>query len=185
MFAVNKNHGAIAQGWGKKKLFKNKPRWKVLYIPAAMIASMIIIFILANMAGIRFNITESMPVGFYRAIDGEVQVGSVVSFCPPVDQKYDFMPAGSCSHGEAPYLKQVVALPGDVVTVSNSEVRVNGEILNGSANAGRSDLPSATGIWHLGPDEVWVYGVTNPQHSFDSRYFGPVKISTTTLVAPY
>ncbi len=125
-----------------------------------------------------------MPLGFYRVLDQAPRVGSIIVFCPPVDHMYDFMPAGSCSHGEASYLKEVVAIEGDVVTVTKDRVTVNGTSLRDTLSIMRPGLPHAFGTWKLGPGQIWSYGAGLPALSFDSRYFGPVARQTVLVVIP-
>ena len=133
-------------------------------------------------AGFRYNITASMPLGFYRIVDQAPRVGSIVVFCPPVDHRFTFMPAGSCPHGEAPYMKEVVAGPGDVVVVTKEAVTINGKALVSSASIQRPGLPHTFGVRRLGDGELWVYGSGAPENSFDSRYFGVVQRQTVRVV---
>jgi conjugative transfer signal peptidase TraF len=79
-----------------------------------------------------------------------------------------------------PLLKAIVALPGDVVTVSTAGVRVNdGPLLPHSAPLSHATngqpLPQRVGTWRL--TGVWLYGADSPR-SFDSRYFGAVPVTS-------
>lgn len=174
--------GADARIWGKRRIFTSRPRWSRLKWPTLAAAVMVIIILVAWGAGIRYNVTESMPLGFYRIIDEAPTIGSVIVFCPPVDRRYEFMPAGSCSHGEAPYIKQVVAEPWDRVVVTKDQVTVNDVPLDDSASVFRPGLPHAIGEWILEPGQFWVYGAGRPAQSFDSRYFGPVNQLSAQVV---
>lgn len=132
--------------------------------------------------GYRYNTTESMPVGFYKKVDEAPKVGSIVQFCPPVYKKYDFMPAGFCGHNEAEYIKQIIAVPGDVVEVFNNGVYINGKYVENSTLSTRQDLPKAYGRYKLKDGEYWTFGSGMPKSSFDSRYFGIVKIEKMTVL---
>jgi conjugative transfer signal peptidase TraF len=75
-----------------------------------------------------------------------------------------------------PLLKQLVALPGDVVTVTPAGVSINGgPLLPHSApliqDSAERPLPQQLGTWRL--TGYWLYGAGSPR-SFDSRYFGEI-----------
>ena len=81
---------------------------------------------------------------------------------------------------EMPLLKRVVALAGDVVSISSSGVTINGELLPNSAplshdEAGRPLAMAQLDHFTLGTDQAFLMGVT--PSSWDSRYFGPVPLS--------
>ena len=81
---------------------------------------------------------------------------------------------------ELPLLKRVVALAGDVVSISSSGVTINGELLPNSAplshdEAGRPLAMAQLDHFTLGTDQAFLMGVT--PSSWDSRYFGPVPLS--------
>jgi conjugative transfer signal peptidase TraF len=79
-----------------------------------------------------------------------------------------------------PLLKQLVALPGDIVTVTPAGVSINGgPLLPHSAPLAQTrdgqPLPQHRGTWRL--TGYWLYGADSPR-SFDSRYFGEVEAET-------
>lgn len=88
--------------------------------------------------------------------------GDVIVFHPP-------------SAPSAVYVKRVIGIPGDRVTITASEVIVNGvtlrepyiEPLDSSAPENSNVLPTLT----LGPGQYFVMG-DNRQNSIDSRIFG-------------
>lgn len=93
--------------------------------------------------------------------------GDVVVFKPPVG-------------GPDQYIKRIIGVPGDRVSIRNGRVRINGEAL------GESYLDSAqtscSGRWcelTLGADEFYVMG-DNRTNSSDSRYWGPVQRASLT-----
>ena len=130
-------------------------------------------------AGFRFNLSPSMPLGLWRVVatpPTDYRRGQVVVVCPPVDAP--FLPRGGCPLGMQPLLKQLVGLPGDVVTVMPSGVSVNGQRLPHSApltqTADGQPLPQQRGSGRL--NGFWLYGAGSPR-SFDSRYFGEVPVA--------
>jgi conjugative transfer signal peptidase TraF len=137
--------------------------------------------------GFTLNTTSSMPLGFYRVTpaDGVIARGSIVQLC--VDRavaafgaQRGYLPAGSCASGRAPLLKYAVGVPGDVVVVSDSALSVNGRPLSPGSRAARDSrgrpLPHVpAGRYVLGPDALWLW--TPYAKSWDSRYFGPVRMN--------
>jgi len=70
------------------------------------------------------------------------------------------------------YVKRIIGMPGDKVTVSNGQVLINDTVIN------EEFLPIGTvtdndGSWQLGANKYFVMGDNRP-NSNDSRYFGPV-----------
>ena len=88
--------------------------------------------------------------------------GDVVVFHPPAVSKDDF-------------IKRVIGVPGDHVSVRDGEVRVNGERLEESYLSAAQT--TCFGRWcevTLGEDQYFVMGDNRPNSS-DSRTWGPVK----------
>lgn len=92
----------------------------------------------------------------YRFSD--VKRGDIVVFEAPVGRKVDF-------------IKRIIALPGETVSVKNGGVYINGEKL-------KEDYITAQTLGdeekQLGADEYFVFG-DNRGASSDSRVFGAVK----------
>jgi len=107
---------------------------------------------------------------------------AIVSFAPPLSA----VPLIAARHylpPRATLLKRVVALPGDTVCIGDSVV-VNGRGIGAVAqrdSAGRA-LPPHTFCGPLLPNSAFV--ATPAPLSFDSRYFGPVPLSTLTVAVP-
>lgn len=132
----------------------------------------------AEVGGYRFNLSPSMPLGLWRVVatpPTDYRRGQAVVVCPPIDAP--FLPRGGCPLGMQPLLKQLVGLPGDVVTVTPAGVSVNGQRLPHSApltqTADGQPLPQQRGSGRL--NGFWLYGTDSPR-SFDSRYFGAVPL---------
>ncbi len=138
---------------------------------------------IAGRAGYRLNLTSSAPIGVYRVspVDGAVSRGALVVVCPPVGpRQFRFLFAGNCPSGAMPFLKTVAAVAGDTVQVSDGGVRVNGHWLADSRPVVRADLPRLRETARLGSGEIWLWGRGSSEdgarRSFDSRYFGPVRV---------
>jgi conjugative transfer signal peptidase TraF len=105
-----------------------------------------------------------------------IKKGSIVLFKP--DQSTPLEQLGikrGYEDRELPLLKRVVALAGDVVSVSSSGVSINGQLLPNSAplfddEAGRPLKMAKLDHCRLGTDQAFLMGVTTT--SWDSRYFG-------------
>src|SRR5258708_35554053 len=92
---------------------------------------------------IRFNLTPSLPRGFY--ITSRSPSANLVEFCPQgaaasISLSRQYRTAGACPDGGAPLLKPAVAFPGDQVQVSTDGIRVNGQLLPNSAGRFREHL---------------------------------------------
>lgn len=134
-------------------------------------------------AGMRLNLTASMPAGLYRLERGRIRRGTIVVVCLPLRtsafaRSRGFVPSGACAGGTAPIGKPVAAIHGDTVDVSSTGITVNGRALAHSrALAVDSDNRSlqsvASGRYIVSEREVWLVSSFSPR-SFDSRYFGPV-----------
>ena len=134
--------------------------------------------------GFRINSTDSVPVGIYRQTTDPR--APYLAFCPPAEQirianERGYRPRGiGCADGFAPLLKPIRARAGDVVTVSQLGIAVNGSLIPNSV-ARRADgqgrgLPVVQfGVYKVAPDTVWAISSYNSA-SFDSRYFGPVSL---------
>lgn len=124
--------------------------------------------------GLVFNVSEvrgsSMEPGIHDhdriVIDhlsylvGDVQRGDVVVLRYPLDPSLD-------------YIKRVVGLPGDEVSIARGEVRVNGELLEEPYVAPSSIEPWTTLRARVRPGHYFVLG-DNRRRSSDSREFGQV-----------
>src|SRR5579859_761526 len=88
---------------------------------ACLLASPFFLGLIAGWVfGIRFNLTPSLPRGFY--IIGHSSSANLVEFCPQgaaasISLSRQYRTAGACPDGGAPLLKPAVAFPGDQVEV--------------------------------------------------------------------
>ena len=148
----------------------------------------------SGIAGYRINLTPSMPLGIWKK-STIVHRGSYVAACLPPETgaaqlaiERGYLPAGQCPGGFAPLLKQIAAIPGDTVTLTDEEVWINEASLPDSRTLSNDStvrplVPFPRGTYRVLPGEYWLIATNLPQ-SFDSRYFGPVPESSilTSLV---
>lgn len=90
---------------------------------------------------------------------GKPQIGDIVVFHYPRDPKEDF-------------IKRVIGLPNDTVTVNDGIVAVNGQPLD---EPYISAPPAYTGSWTVPPDSLFVLG-DNRNQSSDSHSWGYVPL---------
>lgn len=142
---------------------------------------------------VRLNVSPSAPVGFYRTVDGSVARGALVVTCVPpaaarVARDRGYLGTGPCPGGVQPILKPIGALPGDLVELAPDAVTVNGVRLPNSVTAARDSqdrpLPHVPwGRYLVPPEDVWLFA-TGTAQSWDSRYFGPIRLDAVRVVRP-
>jgi conjugative transfer signal peptidase TraF len=125
-----------------------------------------------------YNASNSLPIGWYRMRPvNSLNVGTIVLVHLPaaasaVAAQRGYLPTG------VPLLKRIGAVWPQVVCVHGGTVRIDNVPVGVALSvdgAGR-DLSAWPQCRRLRPDEVFLLSATNPA-SFDSRYFGPVRIS--------
>ena len=148
------------------------------------ITAMLSFVAMLTLAGLRVNLSGSMPVGLYKTVSGQPFRGSIVLACLEREAarlavERGYVPVGgSCPGGAMPVGKRVVAVPGDTVFVALAGISVNGIPVPGSEplpadSRGRPMPQLPTGRHVVGPREFWLLSGYSPR-SFDSRYFGPI-----------
>lgn len=149
----------------------------------------------ARISGFVINTTTSLPVGLYRLVDEPLRRGGLATFCledKPFIQlarERGYLGNGSCPGGIQPLGKEIFGLPGDVVSLRDGLIAVNGAImpLSGAKSTDsqgrRMPAPAKFGNGTI-PEG---YGLMlSPRHAggFDSRYFGLVRLSRLHPVKP-
>ncbi len=135
-----------------------------------------------------YNTTDSVAIGWYR-IDAPAHradalpVGSVVLARLPaaaaaLAAQRGYLPA------HVPLLKRVDAVAPQCVCVVDGEVRIDGVPVAVALRADRMGRPLRT--WRacrrLRAGELFLLSVAHPA-SFDSRYFGPIRVDDVLGVA--
>ena len=122
-----------------------------------VIATSIVVAGLANnFAGVVVNLTNSEPTGIYLRVPRKPERGGMVAL--------------------RSLMKHVVAVPGDLVTVTAHGTYVNGQLFPHSAIPATNNgyRPFPFGAYTLRRGQYWLLGAS--PDSWDSRYIGPVPI---------
>ncbi len=126
-----------------------------------------------------YNGSASAPLGFYQVLPAvPIRRGELVLVKTPeavriLAAERRYLPLG------VNLVKRIVALHGDRICTLHNVISVDG---NAMARQLKTDsrgrpLPCWHGCRILGPDEVFLLMKDMPD-SFDSRYFGPVPVSS-------
>ena len=149
------------------------------------LASSVAVVAAASAAGLKLNLTGSLPVGVYRAVRGAPTRGALVLVClPPRVAAFasarGYVPrGGACQSGLVPIGKRIVAIAGDTVTVTPTGILVNGVSAPNSQGLstdrkGRPLPQLRHGRYVVRQGTVWIAS-SYSRFSFDSRYFGAVE----------
>jgi conjugative transfer signal peptidase TraF len=140
---------------------------------------------LAALAGLRVNLSPSVPRGLYWLQSEPPRVGDYVAVCPPHSPLFErallrgYLSPGPCPSGYGELLKVLAADERASVAVSTNGVEIDGALWPLSAPKhmdalGRA-VPQLELPWHkvLSASTVLVMSDRNAS-GFDSRYFGPL-----------
>jgi conjugative transfer signal peptidase TraF len=168
-----------------------RPVVVALCVVAALILG---VLVAARFAGLRINTTDSMPRGLWRVEqDKPIERGDIVAICPPENRVIreatgrGYIPVGDCPGGYEPLVKPVAAVGGDVVTVAPDGIAVNDKSIENTAQLARDSAdrplhPMPAGTYRVESGQLWLLSGHDPR-SFDSRYFGPMPVSSVQAVA--
>ncbi len=162
---------------GKIKLKQN---WRLV------VAVLVVIMLLALMGifHMRFNVTPSMPIGFYYQVShpGILKRGQTVEVCLPKiigeqGLQRGYLNKGSCAGGFEPVIKELIAIPGDEIKINHEGIFVNKIFyrapfiqldMNGQP---MSSYPIKS---IKSTNQYWLYGANDPEYSWDSRFYGGI-----------
>lgn len=122
-----------------------------------------------------------MPRGIYVKKFSEVTRGDIVAICLDSSHrqqgiKNHYLKFGFGCAGSQPLIKQVMAIPGDKVTLTDHSLAVNGKIY-AYPTFYRDHLGNPLSVFPRGTysptHHYWLLGTHNA-HSWDSRYWGPI-----------
>lgn len=139
--------------------------------------------------GPRVNLTPSIPRGIYWYVPGNVHRGNLVQACLPLPlamyaKARHMLGEGSCPAQSEPIVKVLAAVPGDTVVLRRSGIRINGSSWPMSAprlidsQGQRVDFRLIPGVYVVRAASAFLLGL-HPR-SWDSRYFGPLPMSTVS-----
>ncbi len=159
--------------------------WRVVLAVGATVGMLVAGSAVAIAGGFRLNLTPSEPLGFWRIepLRRAVAVGDLVFICPPSTAPFidarnrGYLRRGLCAGGFAPFIKTVMALPGQHVEIGEN-VAVDGMTIPASGvrptdGKGRAIQPFGGGV--VPPDQLFLH--SSFASSYDSRYFGPIPAS--------
>jgi conjugative transfer signal peptidase TraF len=152
----------------------------------AWLASPVLLLGMGWLAGLRLNLTGSLPVGLYVTSPSLPVRGALVLACLPATvaafaHARGYVPRGEeCPNGVAAIGKPVAAIAGDTVAVTPAGVFVNGvPVPNSRALAtdrkGRPLAGVRVARCVVEAGTVWIVS-SYSRFSFDSRYFGPIEV---------
>lgn len=135
---------------------------------------------------ILYNKSDSAPIGWYKLDpDGAPTRDAMVAAFAPAEARNladmrDYLPY------RIPLLKSVWAVAGDQVCSENKVIKApkRPDIYTEARDSLGRDLPHWEGCITIEEDEVFLVS-TYVQNSFDSRYFGPVRIENVLGTAEY
>lgn len=142
---------------------------------------------------VRINWTSSAPLGLYSTDrTSNLATNDLVAVCltgtvAALGHARGYLWAGACPSGTSPVLKQVVAVAGDEVELRRDFLAINGRVIDQSRQSmdslGRPlEAVPPDGTYIVRDDELWVLGI-HRERSWDSRYFGPVPVTSIVAIA--
>lgn len=161
--------------------------------------TLLLLLLSTRAAGLHWTLTASVPPGLYHRTHEPLRRGTLVAFCLPLPQAEfgwqrgyiggvpDLPMLRECPSGYQPLLKPIVAMAGDVIDLTPDAVVVNGRAIADSQTqdydrAGRTLSHVPWGRYQLTEGELWVMSTYHPA-SWDSRYFGPIRVETVIATA--
>jgi len=130
-----------------------------------------LLFIVVNLATARIRVEGiSMEPNLH---DGEFVVVNRLAYRWKEPQRGDIIVFHFPSDPRRRFIKRVIGLPGDTVTIREGQVLINGSLLEEPYLA---EEPRYHGEWRIAPNEVFVLG-DNRNNSSDSQNWGPLDIN--------
>jgi len=165
-------------------------------IVVSLVAATVTMAAIFERFDLRVALTDSStPAGIYQMRPATLSRGELVAACLPSDIARLAISRGylsvslfsDCPEHAASIGKLLIALPGDEVEIRPDFIAINGHRFSHSATAqhdseGRSLPRVPVGTFRVLPGSVWLFGFNDPR-SFDSRYYGPVPLSSIQSAA--
>ena len=157
-----------------------------VFAPAGLVLT--VGLVAGGIGDLRLNVTGSLPPGVYQVVEGDVQRGDLVLACPALtEMQFEARARGylryglSCPGWFGSIIKYAAALPGDVVIATPGGIAINGRPMPNTsrldADSKGQPLPPLPASGKVPDGQVWLLS-TYAGRSFDSRYWGPVPLST-------
>ena len=165
---------------------RRPPRW-LIDVVETLALTLIAFFVIQNFIAQPFQVKQTsmettLEPGQYVLVDkltprwSPYQRGDIVVLHPPT---------GWEDRDDTPFIKRVIGLPGDKVSINDGVVYVNGDALDEADytfhdEAGKAQPTTPLGdtkSWTIGADELFVMG-DHREASADSRAFGPIKVAS-------
>ena len=160
------------------KNFTNKLKRKY---PLIVLFFLFAIAITAKLLGVSINVTPSMKEGVYIRKYGKIKRGDIVAFC--LKEPYRtiglnrlYIEKGQKCNGTDPLIKEIIAIPGDNVILTDQYLAVNGvkypykTFYVDSIGRKLDVYPRGN---YFNTQGYWMIG-THALNSWDSRYWGVV-----------
>lgn len=171
------------------------PLKQVTTATAIASAGLLVVAGVCGAVGLRINDSKSIPLGIYVISNQPAVKGAYVLLCPPQSaviaeaKRRGYLAPGFCPGDYGYLMKMIFAVQGDVVTITENGVSVNGAVLPFSRPllrdaAGRPLARYQPAAFSLRSSEVLLMSNVSGT-SFDARYFGPVDRSQIkTVIVP-
>jgi conjugative transfer signal peptidase TraF len=140
----------------------------------------------AYLCGARINRTHSLPKGLYWAVGKTPERGDIVTFWPDDSEPFRMarergyiIPGRHNDRGAGGYdlmLKKLLAVPGDVVSITDTGVIVNGALVPNTRPLRSDNIGDPLPVLRLENyrllDNEALFLSDHLPRSFDARYFG-------------
>jgi signal peptidase I len=160
----------------------NKRRFGCLFeVVETLVLTLVIFLVIQNFVAQPYlvqqmSMQDTLQPGDYVLVDkltprfGGYHRGDVIVFTPP---------SGFEDGGTTPFIKRVIGLPGETVSIHDGQVWINGVALVEPYvyENQPTDPPPAQSTWVVPPGELFVLG-DHRVASQDSRVFGMIQISS-------
>lgn len=147
-----------------------------VYVGLSLLILAIIVQMLLDFGyRITYSASASMPKGFYLITPiKRLARFDAVMFSPPPSAK-DFILMHNWGPKSGFVLKYVYGVPGDMVCNRNNGILINQKLIANIYHyyAPGKKLPRTDFCAQLGQDQYFLLS-TKIEHSFDSRYYGPI-----------
>ncbi len=149
---------------------------------ALSVICFMVLFILTKIS-ILENVSASLPLGTYLSVPYVVLTkNNYYELCITDNQYVDIMAKlglskiNRCDNGYSSILKELVGVPGDVISITKNGVLINNKLILDSSSVSEirsiNLYPQQIGSFVLKSNEYWFMGES--KNSYDSRYFGKV-----------